>query len=304
MSDHPPPPDTGFDRGCLVATWAGPGDVPRLRQMMASVRERWSRDVPFGIVDLGLPDEERGRLREAGASLVAPRHGFDLGGIRDVPARIHGSLCRAALDRIFPGPEVYLWLDTDAWIQDRSAPDLLVRGARSRGLAIVPEVDRGYSVLYGGMPGLWSEQHAAWSRLFGTEVADRLSDHPMLDTGAFAITSGSVWWTAWRHSLEATLRQGVSNLTDRLSLAHALYTGDRQLLYTGVHLLPAWCHWACRLGVPAWDEAQGRLVEPAYPRAAIGIVCPMRSQRNGVELPTAAGGRIRLSLAYPPAVVA
>ena len=75
----------------------------------------------------------------------------------------------------FPGYEVYLWIDADTWVQEWAAIRLFIEGARRRrGLAIVPELDRGSQLQYGGLPQHWQQIETWYSAAFGEKIGKRL----------------------------------------------------------------------------------------------------------------------------------
>jgi hypothetical protein len=89
--------------------------------------------------------------------LREPEWGFDFPGREQKPGFLRGLLARPFLREYFPEFEIYVWIDADAWLQDWYAVELFCEGAcRRRGMAIVPEIDRGSQRQFGGLPVYWT----------------------------------------------------------------------------------------------------------------------------------------------------
>jgi hypothetical protein len=208
---------------------------------------------------------------------------------------------RPFLRRYFPGYEVYLWLDADTWVQDWTAVRLFIEGAiRRRGLAIVPELDRGSQVQYGGLPQHWQQIERWYSTTFGEHVGKRLCSFPMLNAGIFALHADAPHWTAWEDGLRAALYRDSTFMIDQIVLNFLVYARG---LLDQTELLPAWCNWTCHLGMPRWDESRSLLVEPYLPHTSIGILHLTAEKHRERRLLTTSDKAVDIRLRYPPAVV-
>ncbi|MEO9824186.1 MAG: hypothetical protein ABJF50_07195 [Paracoccaceae bacterium] len=90
-------------------------------------------EVPVGIIDCGLTDDQKHRLQTEFAPLTIVDPGFDFAERGDMAASWRCGIpegrrdafkaitSRAYLDRHFPGHDYYLWCDADAWLQDPAA---------------------------------------------------------------------------------------------------------------------------------------------------------------------------------------
>ncbi len=58
-------------------------------------------------------------------------------------------------DFLHAGFDIFTRLGADSWMQTAKALDLLQPGAQRSGMAIVPELDRGNRLPFGGMPACW-----------------------------------------------------------------------------------------------------------------------------------------------------
>ncbi len=262
-----------------------------------SVREKpQGRQVAVAFFDLGCTPEQQLWLREHVDDIQEPRWDFEFPNRLQVPRHVRAQLARPFLPRYFPGFDLYLWLDADAWVQDWSAIELLLRGAQRRGLAIVPELDRGNRQLYGFAPMVWSYYGRLYQQAFGEEVAQELCSYPMLNSGAIALQAAAPHWAVWEELLWLGLQNSYTPLTEQLALNLAVY---RRGLYESTELLPAWCNWTTHYGMPAWDRSAGRFVEPYLPHMPIGILhLTGNSKPSQAHVMTTTGESIEVNLWY------
>jgi len=270
-----------------------------LRGAIESVRVHLvGRSVRLGVLDLGLTPDQRAWVAAHADALVTPEWHIDFPNRDGAPTWLRGLLVRPFLRDYFPGAEIYVWLDADAFVLDWSAIDLFVDGAAARGMALVPELDRGSRLQYGELPATW-DTVAQWYRMsFDPEVATELRSFPLLNAGVFALHRDAPHWDGWAEALGRAARNGANLLTDQMALNYAIYRGG---LFDRTELLPAWCNWGTHFGLPAWDAGAGRLVEPYLPHTPIAVL-----HRNGpdkaevTEVPCVAGGAARVRLRFPP----
>jgi len=190
-----------------------------------------------------------------------------------------------------------LWIDADAWVQDWQAVELFIQGARRRrGLAIVPEIDRGSRMQYGGLPNYWNQVKGWYTMAYGQEIGSQLCSFPMLNAGVFALHLDAPHWKAWEESLREALQKTCTNITDQIALNLVIYRRDT---FKQTELLPAWCNWTCHYGMPAWDETRGCLVEPYLPHTSIGILHLTVQKHHQYRLSTTEGKEIDVRLRYP-----
>ena len=206
-----------------------------------------------------------------------------------------GLLARPFLRRYFPDFDLYLWMDADAWVQDSSALELFLQGRKCGGLAIVPEIDRGSTVMYGNLPRVWEAVYQYYERPFGQEVASQFCSYPLLNAGVFAMSRQAPHWEVWADRLEQGLQKSCSFLTDQMALNFAVY--GTELLHS-TELLPLWCNWTCHTGFPSWDHRTGRLVEPFLPNTHIGILHVTGRKQDRVQVAATDGSLVEISLRY------
>jgi len=286
----------------IILTAADAEYFDLVRGTICSIRSHpEGKRAVMGFFDLGCTPEQ---LHWLGRQVDHIRHpDWEINfPIRDqVPQFLKGIWGKPFLPRYFSGYDTYVWVDADAWVQDWRAVELLLKGADLRGMAIMPEVDRGSQIQYGGLFRYWNQAFAWYETAYGENVAQALWSHPMLNTGVFAIKADAPHWDQWIKCLEKAA-QHLTNpadatvITEQLALNLAVYGKG---LFEQTEMLPGWCNWTCHWGLPLWDKARNCLVEPYLPHTPIGILHLTVNKHDQVELLTIDREPIQMSLRYP-----
>ncbi|MFS8860865.1 hypothetical protein NW852_10225 [Synechococcus sp. H60.1] len=252
--------------------------------------------IDIGFFNLGCSLEEINWVLENVNYVVEPDWEYTFPGIENAPLYLRGLLARPHLPKYFPGYEVYIWLDADAWVQEWFGIDLLIQGSKKRGLAIVPEIDRGNRLLYGSKEHL-IELSKAYRHYFPNLNVDDLHTYPLLNAGVFALLYSAPHWNFWDLRLAQALAKRPSVLTDQLALNVAVYLDG---LLEETELLPAYCNWTCHYGLPRWDPKRSLFVEPYLPYTPISILHLTSSSKKQAShtLLTTEDERIDLSLRF------
>jgi hypothetical protein len=227
-------------RKTLVVTGSDARFFPFLCSAIRSIRDKVEgRRVALACFDLGCTDDQRQWLQERVDRITKPGRDVPLPEGVEVPPHIQGLLARPFLRQYFPGFDIYLWLDADAWVQDWEAIELFRSGAARRGLAIVPEVDRGSALQYGGLPRWWQTVRQFYEGPYGPEVAQRLCSYPLLNAGVFALHRDAPHWERWAEALHAGVQRRTDLFSDQTALNWAVSEGG---LFPVTELLPSWCN--------------------------------------------------------------
>jgi hypothetical protein len=263
--------------GAIVCTAADAPYFPLLKSLVRSLADGpLARQLPVGVLDLGLTEDQRAWLEGRGARLVVPGWDVDFPGRDKAPAFYRAMTARPFLPRHFPGYALYQWIDSDAWVQDDAVLAIFLEAAASGLLAIVPEFDRGYWTMY-KPPKLWTQNHKAFAWGYGARAGYRLGRNPILNSGVFALAAGAPHWPLWaeahRRSLQRRRWRPPSSdpfyffLAEQTALNYVVFA-DRQ----PTTFLPATCNWFCGKGTPRWDGRRGQVVEPHAPHLPLGIL--------------------------------
>lgn len=250
----------------LVATAADEAYLPLLRGLIASLRQ-W-QPAPFtdlACFDVGLSPAGREWAGARVSTLVEP--GWDLPvaqSLRRERPALRAATVRPFLPRYFPGYDVYLWVDADAWVQQREALAAYLELAARGSLVAVPEVDR----VYRPHPSVVRWRVERLAACYGDALADRALWDTYFNAGVYALSSTSQLWERWAQSFEIGLRNSGGTLCcDQSALNHALWTAE-----VSVVPLPATYNWLCHLAMPRWEPRRGLYCEPAFPGRPIGVV--------------------------------
>jgi len=282
----------------IIITAADANYFELVRGTILSVREKSEgAKVAIGFFDLGCTPEQLQWLETQVNFIQKPDWDFDFPGRNEAPHYLKGLLARPFLRRYFPDFDIYLWIDADAWVQDWQAVELLVKGAEKRGLAVVPELDRGYYLAYGKQPWYWKFVYRDYQAAFGDEIAQQLHTYPTINAGIFALQKDAPHWELWAEYLGEGLQRHVSLMTDQIALNRLVYGTQ---MFDKTEMLPALCNWSCNFGLPVWDKQRACFVEPYLPHGAIGILHITGHKHDLVKLATTDGNQIEISLRYQP----
>jgi hypothetical protein len=261
-----------------IVSGADAGYFELLRGLVRSLApEVARRSLTVSVLDLGLAAEQRQWLTGEGVVVKEPGWDLDFPGRDRLPRHYQAMTARPYLPRHFPGHDIYLWIDADAWVQDGTALDLFIRGAGRGLLAIVPEIDRGYWTIH-KRPKPWGQNQKAFAWAYGLGAGYRLGRNAILNVGAFALKGDAPHWRLWaeaharalrrrRWRRGADLRQQAFFLSEQTALNYVVFAEHAPATF-----LPAYCNWFCGKGTPLYDAARHLLVEPHEPHHPLGIV--------------------------------
>jgi hypothetical protein len=279
----------------LIASGADRNYYPLLRDTVSSIRAQRAEQV-IGILDLGLDPEHRHWLSSRVEHIVRPDWDLDFPHRRQAPEAFKAQVARPFLRRHFPGYEMYLWIDADAWLQDGRAIDLYAAAAVRGKLAITPEIDRAYKRHYKRpKPFGWTLAWKNYREAFGWRAADRLGRNPMVNCGVFALHRDAPHWDAWARVLAQVLQRTRFFFVEQMALNYVVFA-DR----LPVNFLPAYCNWMPGDAAPAFDPGRGLFVEPYAPHEVIGVMhLAGREQKDHIfRIDRLDGGIVETSLRY------
>ncbi|HVH82031.1 MAG TPA: hypothetical protein VM782_21715 [Stellaceae bacterium] len=251
----------------IIVSGADSGYFPLLRDTVLSVRALDSA-VAIGVLDLGLQPREREWLEVAQVSIVRPGWDVEFPNRNRMPDAYKAQVARPFLPRHFPGYEMYLWIDADAWLQDWRAIELYCAAAGPDRLAINIEIDRAYKRHY-KRPKLFGATlpWKSYREAFGWRVADRLGRNPFANVGVFALHRDAPHWAAWQRLITQVLQRTQFFCVEQIALNYAIFAEGLP-----ANFLSAYCNWMVGDAAPAFDPSRGLLVEPFAPHEPIGVI--------------------------------
>ena len=239
--------------------------MPFLRGMLASLRGQTVQAAQIACFDIGLNEADQAWLAAQGVQVARPRAhlGVDADAVR--PALL-SFLARPFLPEYFPGFDVYVWIDSDVWLQDAAVLEAYVRGALASFIAVTHERTGEYR-FQAWLLG-WTGMHLL--RGYGVAVTAWLLTRRQVNAGFFALSAGAPHWGVWARRYQAALaRTGDLVPHDQFALNHALYGGLLDRARLPACLLPPRFNWICDRGVPMWNDADGMFCEPRAPYRGI-----------------------------------
>lgn len=250
----------------LVVTAANEAFMPLLRGLVESLQQWEPR--PFNDLacfDLGLASGSRRWIERMATHVVEP--GWDLPvdeKLRREQPELRALTVRPFLPRYFPGYDIYLWIDADAWVQERFALEWLHAAAAAGRLATVPQVHHAYLQTEGNFNWRMQRMQAC----FGQEAGCRLLWDSYFNAGVFALHADAPHWALWAKWFTLGLKTVDGKLCcDQTALNQAIW-----MERLPVTPLPALCNWLCHLALPRFDVARKKFCEPTAPGLPIGIL--------------------------------
>jgi NAD(P)-dependent dehydrogenase (short-subunit alcohol dehydrogenase family) len=250
-----------------------------------------SRQADLAVLDQGLSTEDVARLEAAGYRVAASHTTVDVGrGIRDYKSLGQsGLLPRTELREYFPGYEVYVWFDPDAWAQTAEFLDAFVEGARVHGAAVALENGYGYRRPLADVR--WWLGNLALA--YGPVRAARLAIKPWINNGLVALRSDVEHWASWRSHYLAILSRTGKHLNQ-----HALF-GALHLDRLDVEWISPHCNWICILSPPRWDVGRALMCEPGGAERVLSVLHLAGPDKERLyELVTTAGEKLKTRLTY------
>lgn len=275
----------------IIVTAADTGYFWLLREFLESLEAHpKSKHCHVGVIDVGLEAQQIEWLTGKVEKLVDGKWDISFAGFEKAPRYKQALTVTPFLPDYFPGYDVYMWIDRDAWVQDWTAVEMYIEGALRDGMAAVPELDRNYPTcvsglrlkLYPNIPFFQAHirriktlQYRALSQFYSKRLSQfyskrigrQLMFEPVVNAGIFAIRSDAPHWPAWQESYRAARIYDHTALSDQTPLNHAICT--KQL---PVHRLPSTFNWLTCFGPPMLDDETGMLVEPSLPHTPIGLL--------------------------------
>jgi len=258
-----------------IVTSADAKYFPLLSELLASImRHRQARDLSaICVIDSGLTPDQRQILAERGYTISDGLWPIPLSEKRiNGRAFLKACVSRPFIPQLFPGHDVYVWLDADTWVQEWGAIDMLVAGALKTGLAVVPQVDRAYGKTmrlswFGPIPYRpRSFYYSNARKSFGGKIARKLFPFPTINAGVFAMAREAPHWLRWQDLIKRALVKGNIFTAEQLTMGMMIYLDQFP-----AERLPSLCNWLCDTS-PMFDANAGRFVEPNLPHQPVGIL--------------------------------
>ncbi|MCC7271427.1 MAG: hypothetical protein IT561_02085 [Alphaproteobacteria bacterium] len=260
----------------IVVTGCDQRQVPLAHGLLQSMsRAGVHQRHAIGFIDAGIGDAQRAILPRSRVAIGKCDWDFDFptrGELAENAPGLRTLVGKLRMRELFPGYDVYVWLDADTWVQDGRAVDTIVAAAGRHGLAAAFEIDRAY--LQGRLDWrMWTKYQRWYQIAFPGDVGRYMDLKPMLNVGVYGIAGDAPHWAVWDWLYRAALARQTDVTTG------AVFMSDQLSLNVAVHyhrlpmaVLPATFNWLCHLARPVWNPARRLLCEPAPPYEPLRIV--------------------------------
>lgn len=246
----------------LVVTASNDAYMPLCGGLLMSLKRLGILQI--GCLDVGLSEQNRNWIAGQVTHIVKPRWDLPVAAeTRENESFYRAMTARPFLPAYFPGYDLYIWIDADAWVQERFVFDYLFAAAEAGALAIVPELDRAYR----------QERANRWrvhrlTRYYSAEAASHIVSERYYNSGVFALRGDAPHWSHWRkHFLDGLVATRGELVCDQTALNYAIWADSLP-----VAPLPASCNWLCHLAFPNFDPALKKFHEPCVPHSALGVL--------------------------------
>ena len=234
-----------------------------------------SKEVDICILDAGMSDDQIKILRQKVKQIKKAEWDIDVPGYKVGKKEwLKSQVSRAFLPNYFPDYENYIWIDSDAWVNDWHAIDLLIKGCRMKELAITQTIAPGYrdigkvKWILGNIALVKTQnyKHAVRSG-FEKDIARKIAFAPHLNIGVFSMRKDSKGWSLWQKNLRKALSKGRIFGSEGLAINISVYVDGLD-----TEFLPPSCNWIINHLLPKYDEDNQQFVEPNLPNNKIGII--------------------------------
>jgi hypothetical protein len=248
----------------IIVTAADARYFELARDLVISIQACWPAPVPLGFVDLGITSEQAEWLRHRNVTIAPPQTRFRLDRLRDDPVTHMGYLGRPFIDAVFPGHDVYLWIDADVWLQNWRGIQTVYEGAAAKGACVVREREKAYhpTFWYYG----WQLKHLILSS--GPMGGLWMWVHPHINNGVFALRAGAPHWDCWRNRFQKALdRTGRVVPYDQMGWNALVYLDRLPTVFA-----PSLCNWIVDQGSAVWNSETKQLCLPYPPYTPIATI--------------------------------
>lgn len=274
----------------IVITGSDANFFPFLIECIDSLMRLHIADrVDLGVMDFGLDPAQVEALNARGIKAVIPQ--WTLNAKYDLKKRYEiGYVSRTALPQYFPGYDVYLWFDSDAWAQTGDFIDELIEGARQKGAAVIREDGKGMARNFIYNKWWYGNMMLSYGAFDGIRVARK----PTINTGILAIKNGAPHWGKWIARYEQAITKARKINLDQHSFNAAVELDNLPVYHADTK-----CNWVVTLSPPHIDPKTKRLYKPdgsGVPLSIVHLAGP--DKRRIYNLKTIDGKTAQFPLSY------
>ena len=234
-----------------------------------------SKNTSICILDAGLTAEQVKIIEKKVYKVKKANWDIDVPTYKTIGKEwLKSQVSRAFLPNYFPEFKKYLWIDSDAWVQDWSCVELYFKACENGKIGITQTMGPGYRImsnvkwLFGKIALIKSQnyKHAKSSGVNETD-ARQIAFAPHLNIGVFSLEKNSPCWDLWQKNLKKTLSKGKIFGSEGLAINLSVYVDKAP-----VEFLPLYCNWIASNLLPKYNDKKNLYTEPNLPNNVIGIM--------------------------------
>jgi len=247
--------------------------APLLYELIRSIRDKpESADIDISVIATGMSPVIAELFSELADNLVDGYWTIKVPGWRMRNRKwLQARAAKPYLPDYFPGYDVYLWIDADAWVADWRAIELILEGCRNGSLAMsYDEVDTGFypgrlTWYFGSVPVIqtYCMKHLRRSRM-PRKLLKKIGMARPLNSGVFALRADAEHWASIQYHFERLTRRGRIFGSNQLAYVMAVHMDNLPF-----KRLPAWCNF---MGEPLYETGTNKLLMPHLPHEPVGII--------------------------------
>jgi hypothetical protein len=251
--------------GTIVVTGCDANHDVLASELLASLRRIPSREFTIGFLRVGEAPAPESLTSLADIVVHVPVG--DLAIKPDEGFQVACSAIKPRLPEIFPGYDIYIWLDGDTWVQNSAGLAQIAMCAPKADVCIHPQLDPNYFLCQ------YPDNYTliVYEKLFGPQEKEKLARFPMINGGVFGATAASPLWKTWKAALDEMrarlMPQKSRFFSDQIPLHRLIYSG-----HLTIYPLRAVNNWLVLHGLPRLDKSTGRLTAPSFPYEEINII--------------------------------
>jgi lipopolysaccharide biosynthesis glycosyltransferase len=221
------------------------------------------------VLALDLKDDELAMLSQQGINLFTDYR--SLRTYPNAPLYSQAMTCRPWLCDIFPGYELYMWIDADVRFCDHDAFHFYLRNANAnRGsIVICREIDSLYGFLC--YPPLsrayFTARYKRLLQTYGKGTADYQHYLIPFNAGIFAMHKECPTWKSYRRNLELAMQGNFHHFSEQDAMNVAIVQDKMNVIAA-----PTIMNWLCSNAVPAFNQSSQRFVRPEFPFLPISVL--------------------------------
>ena len=247
-----------------------------LNELIDSIKSfEKSKETAICILDAGLTEDQKISLSKKVDEIKTAEWDIEVPSSKVKEKEwLKSQVSRAFLPKYFPNYEKYLWIDSDAWVNDWNSVELYFKACDNGKLGITQTLGPGYKImskvswLFGKVAIIKSQnfKHAIKSKI-SLPKARKLAFAPHINIGVFSLEKNSSGWESWQKNLKETLKSGNIFGSEGLAINMSVYIDEIE-----TEFLPLNCNWIASNLLPKFDDLHDTFIEPYLPNTKIGIM--------------------------------